>query len=99
LFYGWRIVAVAFLCHCVTTGIVFYSFGVFLAPLAAEFGSHGRVALAFSAVALLGAVYSPPVGRLVDRYGPRGVQLAGAALLGTGLAVLGTVTRWCSSTP
>lgn len=28
IYYGWRIVAVAFLTHCLTTGIVFYAFGV-----------------------------------------------------------------------
>ena len=38
IFYGWWIVAVAFITHCITTGIVFYSFGVFLPALTEAFG-------------------------------------------------------------
>jgi len=84
-FYGWRIVAVAFLTHCITTGIVFYSFGVFLSSLSEHFNwSRAQVSFGFSLVALCGAVYSPFVGRIVDRFGPRPSQLAGAAAMAAG---------------
>jgi MFS family permease len=84
-FYGWRIVAVAFLTHCITTGIVFYSFGVFLSTLSEEFSwTRAQVSFGFSLVALCGAVYSPFVGRIVDRFGPRPSQLAGAVAMAAG---------------
>ena len=84
-FYGWRIVAVAFLTHCITTGIVFYSFGVFLSTLVEQFSwSRAQVSFGFSLVALCGAVYSPIVGRVVDRFGPQPSQLAGAAAMAAG---------------
>jgi MFS family permease len=88
-FYGWRIVAVAFLTHCITTGIVFYSFGVFLNALSEQFSwSRAQVSFGFSLVVLCGAVYSPFVGRIVDRFGPRPSQLAGAAAMAGGFLCL-----------
>ena len=42
-YYGWRIVAVAFLTHCLTVGCVFYSFGVFFTPLPARLDDLVRV--------------------------------------------------------
>lgn len=89
VFYGWRIVGVAFLTHCITTGIVFYSFGVFLSTLSEQFGwSRAQVSLGFSLVALCGAVYSPFVGRAIDRFGPRPSQLLGASAMALGFLLL-----------
>ncbi|MBI4514864.1 MAG: MFS transporter [Deltaproteobacteria bacterium] len=89
IFYGWWIVAVAFLTHCVTTGIVFYSFGVFLTVLTEAFGwSRAEVSWGFSLVAVCGAVYAPFVGRIVDRRGPRLSQIIGALALAGGFALL-----------
>ena len=74
-----------FLTHCVTTGIVFYSFGVFLNSLTEQFGwTRAQVSFGFSLVAMCGAVYSPFVGRVVDRYGPRPSQLTGACAMALG---------------
>ena len=88
-FYGWRIVAVAFLTHCITTGIVFYSFGVFLSTLSEQFGwTRAQVSFGFSLVAMCGAVYSPFVGRAIDRYGPRPSQLVGATCMALGFWLL-----------
>ena len=44
VFHGWWIVLVAFICHAVNTGLLFYAWSVFLPPLAASFGGLGRVA-------------------------------------------------------
>lgn len=89
VYYGWRIVAVAFLTHCLTTGIVFYGFGVFLSALSEQFSwSRAQVSLGFSLVALCGAFYSPFVGRAIDRFGPRPSQLAGAAAMAVGFLLL-----------
>jgi MFS family permease len=61
------------------------SFGIFIKPMEAEFG-WDRVALSVVAslsLFLYGAM-GPIVGRLADRWGPRGVLVAAVILLGTG---------------
>src|SRR5688572_18773732 len=78
IFYGWWIVATAFVCHAVNVGLIFYSWGVFLAPLSEHFGSRGAVALAYSLMQTASAAIGLAVGRLVDRHGARPVQLVGA---------------------
>jgi MFS family permease len=92
VYYGWRIVAVAFLTHCLTVGCVFYSFGVFFTPLIREFGwSRAELSWGFSSVSIFGALYAPFAGKIVDRYGPRPSQLVGATVLGLTLMALSTV--------
>ena len=92
MYYGWRIVGVAFLTHCLTVGCVFYSFGVFFTPLIAEFGwSRAQLAWGFSSVSIAGALYAPLVGRVVDRHGPLPSQLCGVLVLGCTLVLLGRV--------
>jgi MFS family permease len=71
-------------------------FGVFIKPMEAEFG-WGRTAL--SMVASLGFIFNgaigPVVGRLADRWGPRGVFAAASILLGVGaLGAAAVVTLW-----
>jgi MFS family permease len=89
LFYGWRIVAVAFVTHCINVGLVFYSFGVFLNSLTQHFGwSRAQVAFGFTLLNLFNAAYSPLIGRVVDRFGPRPSQLLGAVALGLGFFLL-----------
>jgi MFS transporter, OFA family, oxalate/formate antiporter len=91
-YYGWRIVAVAFLTHCLNVGCVFYSFGVFFTPLIREFGwSRAQISWGFSSVSIVGALWSPFVGRVVDRYGPRRSQIFGALVLGGTFMLLSTV--------
>jgi MFS family permease len=91
-YYGWRIVAVAFLTHCLNVGCVFYSFGVFFTPLIQEFGwTRAQISWGFSSVSIVGALWSPFVGRLVDRHGPRPSQLFGALVLGGTFMLLSTV--------
>ena len=48
---------VAFICHAVNVGLIFYAWSVFLTPLAAEFGGRGRVAVGYSAMQLAAARY------------------------------------------
>src|SRR5262249_57426369 len=36
VFHGWWIVLAAFVCHAVNTGVIFYTWGVFLSPPARE---------------------------------------------------------------
>jgi MFS family permease len=84
VFYGWRIVGTAFVCHAVNVGLIFYSWGVFLTHLSQHFGSRGSVALAYSLMQASSAAIGLVVGRLVDRHGAKPVQLVGACALAVG---------------
>jgi MFS family permease len=88
IFHGWWIVATAFVALAVNVGLVFYSWGVFLSPLADAFGGRARVSGAYSAMQVGSALYGLFVGRLVDRQGARPVQLAGALVFALGYAML-----------
>ena len=88
VFHGWWIVLVTFVCNAVNTGLVFYAWGIFLTPLAAEFGGRGRVAGAYSTMQLVSSCYGLVVGRLVDRHGARPVAVAGACALALGFLLL-----------
>src|SRR5262245_16175026 len=84
-FYGWIIVAVAF----VTMGVgvnVRTAFSLLFPPIVAEFGwTRAVTAGAFSFVFLISAAASPVLGRLMDRRGPRLVMEIGVALMASGL--------------
>jgi MFS family permease len=86
VFYGWIIVGVAFVTQFMLSGFVFYSFGVVLKELAADFGG-GRTGV--SAVHLVmpwtGALIAPFVGRWAGRGHLRLLMTLGAAATGTGL--------------
>jgi MFS family permease len=68
------------------------TFGVFIKPIEAEFG-WDRMAL--SVVASVGFIFNgaagPVMGRLADRWGPRGVLGIAAVLLGVGTLGAGVV--------
>src|SRR5262245_18026440 len=84
LFYGWRIVGTAFVCHAVNVGLIFYAWGVFLTPLGAHCGSRGSVALAYSLMQASSAAIGLVVGRIVDQRGARPVQLVSACAMAIG---------------
>jgi MFS family permease len=92
-FYGWIIVAVAF----VTMGVgvnARTAFSLFFPPLLDEFGwDRGMTAGAFSFGFLVSALLSPFVGRLMDRRGPRVVIETGVALMGAGLLLATLVQK------
>ena len=84
-FYGWVVVAVAF----VTTGLgvnARTAFSLLFPPILDEFGwERGVTAGAFSFGFLVSAILSPSLGRLMDRRGPRFVMELGVALVAAGL--------------
>ena len=90
-FHGWLIVATAFIALAVNVGLLFYSWGVFLTPLADAFGGRARVAWAYSAMQAAAALYGLVVGRLVDRHGARPVQIVGVLVFAAGYALMGRV--------
>ena len=91
-FYGWFIVAVAF----VTMGIgvnARTAFSLMFPPILDEFGwARGLTAGAFSFGFLISAFLGPVLGRLMDRRGPRAVMLLGVAMVGAGLGLAPLVT-------
>ncbi len=93
MFYGWRIVAVAFVAHFVSVGFVFYSYGVFFKALAAEFGgSRLGVSLGLALMNVAGAVVSPLLGRVLDHGSIRHVMALGSLLLATGFVLFSQIT-------
>jgi len=87
VFYGWVIVAVAF----VTMGIgvnARTAFSLLFPPILDEFRwDRGVTAGAFSFGFLASAAFGPLLGRLMDRRGPRLVIEIGVALVAAGLAL------------
>ncbi len=91
-FYGWVVVAVAF----VTMGVgvnARTAFSLLFPPILDEFGwDRGLTAGAFSFGFLASAIVSPFVGHLMDRRGPRVVIEIGVAVMTAGL-LLATLVR------
>ena len=95
VFYGYIVVAVAFLIMLMMWGAC-YSFGIFFEPLLAEFGwskatTSGAFSLSFFLTGLLGVF----AGKLTDRFGPRIVVTVCGFFLALGyLLVSQTSALW-----
>ncbi len=88
LYYGWVIVVALGVIGGMAVGMGGVNFGLFVKPMENELGiSQAFFGLAHTARIVGVAVSAPFLGRLLDRYGPRGL-LAGAGLL-SGLCVMG----------
>src|SRR5437667_6617567 len=79
--YGWVVVATLSITETVSWGIVYYGFPVFLRSMEEDLGAS-RVAItsAFSLGLAVSALAAIPVGRWLDRYGPRALMTAGSCL-------------------
>ena len=85
--YGWVVVAAGALMGCVAIGTTF-SLAVFLQPMSDATGwSRTGISTAMTIVFLAMGVGGFVWGALTDRFGPLPVVLAGAILLGAGLAI------------
>ena len=89
-YYGWIVVAVAF----VTLGIgvnTRTAFSLLFPPILTEFGwERGVTAAAFSIGFVASTIYAPFIGMLMDRFGPRYVLSFGVLLVSAGMV---TATR------
>ncbi len=84
-FYGWVVVAVAFITMAIGVNAR-TGFSLLFPPILDEFGwERGMTAGAFSFGFLVSAVLSPSLGRLMDRRGPRVVMELGVILMAVGL--------------
>jgi MFS family permease len=85
------VVLAAFIGAFVSFGVT-YTFGVFLRPMALQFGvSHATMSVLFAVIAGLTFFLAPFTGELADRYGPRPIVASGAVLMGLALIVTGRV--------
>lgn len=92
-FYGWVVVAIAF----ITMGVgvnTRTAFSLLFPPILAEFGwDRGRTAAAFSVGFIAAIAYAPMIGVLMDRFGPRFVIPLGAILVSTGMVLATFVSQ------
>lgn len=93
IFHGWWIVGVSIIGQSFgLASLLVYTFGVFAKPLAAEFKTNrASIALAVSLIDITLAFTAPGAGRLVDRYGARGVIVTSLLALQAAVAALAFV--------
>jgi MFS family permease len=91
---GWRVALASAVCLLVGfASLLVYTFGVFLKPVAAEFGwSRQAVSAAFGVAALAVAACSPLLGALLDRYPIRRIILPCMLVFGSAFASLALLT-------
>lgn len=76
-----RVLAVLCLTEVVSWGVLYYAFPVLAPSMAADTGwSPSALTAAFSAGLVVAGLVGIPVGRLLDRWGPRAVMTAGSVL-------------------
>jgi MFS family permease len=86
VFYGWIVVAAAFMVMFVGLGSA-YTFSAFVDPLQREFAaSRGSVSLVFSLAGFLYFALGTVSGPLADRWGSRLLAVIGMVLVAAGLA-------------
>ncbi len=88
-FLGWRIVGVGFVANLLNTSCTFGAFGIFVIPLAEEFGaSRAAITSAPGVAMLLSAPLGLLIGRWVDRGPVRLMMVCGLLLCVAGLLLL-----------
>jgi MFS family permease len=85
MYYGWVLMVTLGVTETISWGILYYAFAVYLSPMESELGwSRGDLTGAFSLALLVAGLAAMPIGRWLDRHGPRLVMTLGsiaAALL------------------
>jgi len=94
-FYGWVIVAGAWIMYMLTQAAFTWGFTVFVNPLAKEFGwSRTSITIAWALSLSWGLLLGPWFGRILDRYGPRWVIAIGGLLGGLGWLLIPTAKSY-----
>jgi len=95
IFYGWIIVAAAFIIIGLGMGLMF-SLGVFMEPLETAFGwGRGQIAQGILYGWLMYGTFSLVFGALSDRFGMRRIIMVGGLMFGCGMLALSRMqTLW-----
>jgi MFS family permease len=95
IFYGWWIVAAAFLNLFFGVGIVFYGFPVFYPALVEALGfTRAQVTQGFLlGFLVVGLPFGVLAGTVIDRVGPRRVILTGVGFVAASLVLMGSMTK------
>ena len=89
IFYGYWIVAFAFLCLTMCIGCGSFVFSLFVNPLQSELEwSRGQIMVGFTIFWAMMGVASPLFGRILDKHGARRAITLGAAVMGVGFVVV-----------
>lgn len=92
-FYGWVIVAVTFVTMAIGVNAR-TAFSLFFPAIVDEFHwERGLTAGAFSFGFVVSAIFSPLIGRMMDRFGPRVVMESGVLLMAAGLLLAPLTTQ------
>ena len=96
IFYGWWIVAAAFLNLFFVVGIIFYGFPVFYPAFIESLGfTRSQVTQGFFLGMLaIGLPSGLLAGALIDRIGARWIILTGVGFIGVSLILMGSMTRF-----
>jgi MFS family permease len=95
IFYGWWIVAAAFLNLFLAVGVIFYGFPVFYSAFVKSLGfTRAQVTQGFLFGFLFaGLPFGLLAGAVIDRIGVRWVILSGVGLTGLSLLLMGSITK------
>lgn len=97
-YHGWTQVLTLSITETISWGILYYSFSVFLLPMEADLGwSRSQLTGAFSLSLLVAGIAGIPMGRWLDRHGPRALMSAGsmlAVLLMLAWSQVANLTAW-----
>lgn len=81
VYYGWPMLTAVSVAQVVSWGILYYAFSVFVAPMQTELGwSTVELTGAYSLALLCSGLAAVPVGRWLDRHGPRALMTVGSIL-------------------
>lgn len=93
VFHGWRVVAACFVIAACAWSLGLFGSSVYLQAVTAAHGwPVADVAMAITLFFLVSAAVQRPVGRSIDRWGPRSVLLLGVACMASGVALIGQVS-------
>ena len=89
VFFGWWMVAVAFLAQAMSSGCTTYLFGLFVKPVAEEFAAQrGPISLGMSLLTLAQGLIAPFLGIALDRRSIRASMALGALAMGAGFGLM-----------
>lgn len=92
-FRGWYILAVTVLTQAITIGCTNYIYSLYMLPIGTEFGASRMSMGSGMAIFLLAmGVYSPLLGRLMDKGNKRNIMVIGGLLMATGFVLLSLAT-------